>query len=131
YRSTLNCYAAHGGLARDDTCPGVTTTSCSTASNACYYDAVNPESLVNHLAKISEEIVSCGFQLTDPVADPSQLIVFFEITADGSMVALGRDPTRQQNWDYDAATNQILFFGYACDAVRRGTAVPYVSDGCE
>lgn len=32
-----------------------------------------------------------------------------------------RDPSHASGWDYDAATNQVTFYGATCDTLRGGS----------
>ena len=46
--------------------------------------------------------------------------------------SIPRDPTHMNGWDYDPATNQITFYGPACDALKAGTVTDVdIVFGCD
>ena len=48
---------------------------------------------------------------------------FVRVDVDGTpvgFVQVNRDGAHQQGWDYDAAKNQVVFYGMACDTLKAG-----------
>jgi hypothetical protein len=81
-----------------------------------YYKAEDQVSLDAALAAIASKTLSCTYALESTPPDPSAIFVFFDNDPAGVM----RDPTHAGGWDYDAAKNQVTFYGAACDALKGG-----------
>jgi hypothetical protein len=79
-----------------------------------FYKAEDQTSLDAALAGIAGKAFGCVLKLTQLPPDAGKLFVFF----DGKSVA--RDPSHKQGWDYDAASNQITFYGTACSDLTDG-----------
>ena len=56
-----------------------------------------------------------GATLSGDPANPDDLYVYFD------SLAIGRDTTQGDGWDYDPNTNQVTFYGPACDALSSGS----------
>ncbi len=151
--ANLDCHAFWGGTARQDTCAGVTSTTCDDSGvGPCYYPADNKEELVSALSNIASSVASCSYSLDSVPQDPDRLTVYFyhqcssktaqgECEAapgcawsggacDGDPVWLPRDRSRTDNWDYDLSINQVVFAGAACDKLQAGGVTPVVILGC-
>jgi hypothetical protein len=90
-----------------------------------YYQADDAASLGSALTTIAGSVLSCSYTLSDVPPDPDLLFVYF----DG--VAVDRDTTGADGWDYDGGTNQLVFHGPACDALLSGgVADLIISYGC-
>jgi hypothetical protein len=97
----LNEFAIHGGRPR----PG----------SVKYYPANSLAELEQALQDIGEQVaIECELQLDRPPDIPEWLWVYL----DG--VPAHRDPTHQDGWDYDEATNRIIFYGPMCDLLLSG-----------
>lgn len=83
---------------------------------AKYYKAEDQASLQAAFDAIASQTLSCVYSLDAPPDDPDKIYVFFDNTEE-----IGRDPSHQDGWDYDPATNQVTFYGAACDALKAGT----------
>lgn len=103
---------------------GVGVTSLDNFANAglepnkngpnAFYDAADQATLDAVFAQIATKTASCVFQLKSPPADPTQIYAFF----DGQSVP--HDPKHQDGWDFDAGTDQVTFYGMACDELKQG-----------
>ena len=82
-----------------------------------YYKAENQMSLDLALSTIANKTLSCTFALEDNPAGSSDFHVFFNNDPKG----VSQDPTHADGWDYDAVSNQIIFYGSACDAIKNQT----------
>jgi hypothetical protein len=82
-----------------------------------FYLADDQASLDAALLAIATATLSCTFTLGEIPPDPSQIYVFF----DNDPAGIAADPSHMQGWDYDAATNQVTFYGATCDAIKAGT----------
>jgi len=90
-----------------------------------YYQADDAASLLDAFTAIAGSVLSCSYTLSDVPPDPDQLYVYF----DG--VEVLRDAACSDGWDYDPATNQLVFCGPACDALVSGSVSDLViSYGC-
>jgi hypothetical protein len=91
-----------------------------------YYDAADQASLEAVLEAIATQAISCTFNLDSAPPNPDDINVFF----DG--VAVPEDPTMMNGWAYDPVTNQIVFYGAACDDLKSGSVIDVdVILGCE
>jgi hypothetical protein len=69
---------------------------------------------------IAGEVLSCTYELSEAPPDLEALYVYF----DGTGVT--RDTTHGDGWDYDPATNQLTFYGPACEALQSGMVTDLV-----
>jgi len=91
-----------------------------------YYDAADQASLEAVLEAIATQAISCTFNLDTAPPNPDDINVFF----DGASVP--EDPTMMNGWVYDPVTNQIIFYGAACDDLKSGGVTDVdVILGCE
>jgi hypothetical protein len=81
----------------------------------------SPESLVQALGSITGQALQCQVPLTLMPTRPDALSVQVE----GERV--GRDRTHGDGWDYDGASNSVVFYGPACDRLQQDAA--HSSDG--
>lgn len=95
----MNRFADAGGIPKND-------------PTTRYYQADDAATLVAELGVIASSVVGCSFSLGSAPPDLSKLFVFFDDAG------IPRDTTHQSGWDYDAATNQITFYGAQCDALK-------------
>lgn len=98
----MNKFAVAGGVPNSD----------PTDPTAKYYKANDTTSLQAALGKIAGSIVGCSFKLNTTPKDPSKIFVFFD------NAKVPQDKTHQAGWDYDAASNQITFYGADCDKLK-------------
>ena len=91
-----------------------------------YYHADDAASLEAALMAIAGGIVvpSCSFEVTETPPNPDLVTV----TIEG--MAVPRNPSHNNGWDYHPDASTITFFGAACDSVQEGeTSVSFVF-GC-
>jgi hypothetical protein len=100
----LNLFADAGGVPTGD-------------PTTRYYLAEDQVSLTAALRAIADRTLGCAFALEETPPDPNSLYVYFNNDA----TPIPADPSRQDGWAYDAATNQIVFHGAACESLRSGT----------
>jgi hypothetical protein len=81
-----------------------------------YYDASDQASLDMALATIADKTLGCTFQLADVPPNPDEIYVFFN-----NVESIARDATHMKGWDYDAANNQVTFYGAQCAELKAGT----------
>ena len=93
------------------------------AGDPPYYQADDPAGLAAAVADIAAQVTTCDFALGEAPPDAERLSTF----VDGERVE--RDRTHAGGWDYDAARQQVTFYGDACEAVRSGRRVDIVF-GC-
>jgi Mg-chelatase subunit ChlD len=79
-----------------------------------YHQANSLEELNAALDAVSMQTVACILALHQRPDIPDWLWVYFDD------VALDKDPSHQDGWDYDLQLNQIEFYGPACDRLRSG-----------
>jgi hypothetical protein len=84
------------------------------AGDTKYYQASDAQALVDAFADIAGNVLSCTYLLDQIPPDPDDLYVYL----DG--VAIPRDQTHVDGWDYDPMTNQISFHGPACQQLQSG-----------
>lgn len=77
-----------------------------------YYQADDADALDAAFADIAGSILSCVFVLDTVPPDPDELYAFFD------EMQIDRDPTHQNGWDYDPATNTVTFYGAQCDRIQ-------------
>lgn len=82
--------------------------------NQAYYQADDAASLRAAFAAIAGSVLSCEYNLSEVPPDPDLLYVYF----DG--VAINRDTSGDDGWDYTTNMNRILFRGPACDRLQSG-----------
>jgi len=80
-----------------------------------YYRADNAMELEMQLAAIAGLVIGCQFQITTPPPAGAELYVFFDNT-----VAVPRDPSHTDGWDYDPITMTLTVYGSYCDQLRSG-----------
>ena len=80
-----------------------------------YYDASDAAGLATALDAIIKSTIGCKLALAEVPPDASEIYVFFD------KQPVPRDPTHASGWDYDAALNQIVFYGASCAALEAGT----------
>jgi hypothetical protein len=103
--------AEAGGTARADDPP--------------YYQADDDASLMEALMSIGGGVLSCSFELSSVPPDAGLLFIYFDERE------IARDTTHTNGWDYDPETNQITFYGEACDDLQAGRVGDLVvSYGC-
>jgi hypothetical protein len=83
---------------------------------AHYYKAEDQASLDAALQTIGKKTLSCTLNLTDPPPDPNGIYVFFN---GDSQVA--KDVKHVDGWDYDAAKQQVHFYGASCTSLQTGS----------
>lgn len=81
-----------------------------------FYNAADQASLDAALATIAQQTLSCSYTLDTVPKDPTAIFVFFD-----NVTKIARDATHMDGWDYDAATNQVTFYGASCDSLKSGT----------
>lgn len=86
------------------------------AGPEAYYQANDALELVAALETIAKETLPCAFELDEVPPSVDDVYVFVENDPTG----VPRDPTHQDGWDYDSATNQIELYGPTCDAIKNG-----------
>ena len=102
----LNAIAVAGGTAL----PG----------DPSYYQADDAASLTMAFADIAGAVLSCSYELSEVPPDLEALYVYFDGTG------ITRDESHADGWDYDPATNQLTFYGAACEALRSGAITDLV-----
>ena len=83
---------------------------------ADFYPAEDQASLDAALDQIASATLSCTFVLESTPDDPSKIYVFF----DNDPTPIAKDPSHQNGWDYDPASNTITFYGATCDLLKDG-----------
>jgi len=79
-----------------------------------YYQADDAAQLDAAFLAIGASVLSCSYVLDEVPPDADSLFVYLD------RVETPRDAGHAQGWDYDAATNQMTFYGATCDALRGG-----------
>lgn len=82
---------------------------------AKYYKAEDQAGLDAALSEIASKTLGCVYDLGETPEDPTKIYVFFD-----NLDEIPRDPTHQDGWDYDETTNQITFYGQACQDLKDG-----------
>ena len=80
-----------------------------------YYNASDQASLDAALAVIAEKTLGCVFTLQETPPNADEIYVFFNNTD-----SIPRDATEADGWNYDPATNEVTFYGPACEALKQG-----------
>lgn len=80
-----------------------------------YYDASDQASLDAALKTIADKTLGCTFSLDETPPSPDEIYVFFN-----NVDSVMRDATHMTGWDYDAANNQVTFYGATCDKLKTG-----------
>jgi hypothetical protein len=96
----LNELATEGGTAL----PGTTK----------YYQADSATELNAAIDGILGSVLSCSYSLDQVPDDVADLYVYQDD------VAVDRDPSHADGWDYDASTETLTFYGGACDGLQGG-----------
>jgi hypothetical protein len=79
-----------------------------------FYDAADQASLDMALKTIAAKTLSCSYALDMKPPSPDEIYVFLNDTK------IAKDPSHTSGWDYDAATNQVIFYGQSCDDLKNG-----------
>ncbi|MBX3187439.1 MAG: VWA domain-containing protein [Labilithrix sp.] len=80
-----------------------------------FYNVQTATEMDDALASISSSVAGCTYLTPSAPLDPNAI----SVEIDG--VAVPRDPTRQNGWDWvDQAYGTLAFFGSACDAASKG-----------
>ncbi|MFS8069749.1 MAG: vWA domain-containing protein [Byssovorax sp.] len=79
-----------------------------------FYDAADQASLDAALKTIATKTLSCSYALATKPPSPDEIYVFLN---DKKVL---KDTTHTSGWDYDAATNQVVFYGQSCDDLKNG-----------
>lgn len=79
-----------------------------------YYQADDAQSLADAFADIAGSVLSCSYVLDQVPPDPNELYIYI----DGMLIE--RDLTHTNGWDYDPLTNQVTFYGPACELLQSG-----------
>jgi hypothetical protein len=91
-----------------------------------FYDATDGMSLQTALNTIASSTVGCVYKLQMVPPDPSQIFVFFD------KMSVKRDPNHMDGWDYDAANNQVVFYGPPCSELKAAmVGVVDIVFGCD
>jgi hypothetical protein len=85
-----------------------------------FYDASDLASLDAALSAIGQASLTCTLQLSGPPPNGDASLIFVYI--DKTPPPVPRDPAHKNGWDYDAATEQVTFYGAACDELKSGNA---------
>jgi len=89
-----------------------------------YYQADDAASLNMAFDSIGAAVLSCTYALSG-TPDIDTLHVFFD------SIGVSRDTTHTDGWDYDSTSNQITFYGPACDSLKSGSVTDLVVvSGC-
>jgi len=80
-----------------------------------FYLAEDQASLEAAMQTIASKTLSCVMNLDEPPPDANKIFVFFDNTTE-----VPQDPTHKEGWDYDAAANQVTFYGTACSDLKDG-----------
>ncbi len=99
----MDVFAAAGGVPNPD-------------PNVDYYQAEDQASLQAAFDSIAAQTLGCTYVLDKTPDDPDKIYVFFDNTNE-----VPRDPSHHNGWDYDPNTNQITFYGQACEDLKNGT----------
>ncbi|MCA9516330.1 MAG: VWA domain-containing protein [Myxococcales bacterium] len=84
------------------------------AGDTRYYAANDATSLGEALEAIAGDVLGCNFRLSGVPPTLSSLQVFID------KAPIARDATHGAGWDYASATNQVTFYGPACQALLDG-----------
>jgi len=81
-----------------------------------YYKAENQATLNAAFIKIARVVASCIYKLKKVPANLNKIYVYFDKRE------VKKDPTHKSGWDYNAAANQITFYGSVCKDLKDGKA---------
>lgn len=86
------------------------------AGETKYYQADDAASLQQAFADIGGEVLGCAYQIEDVglKLKAEDIYIYF----DGE--AVEHDPTGANGWEFESDTNQVIFHGPACEALRSG-----------
>jgi hypothetical protein len=104
-KAELNNFAVAGGV----------PTSDPADPSFKYYRAENGAALQAALTVIAQKSLGCEYKLASVPPDTKNVHVFFDKSAE-----VAQDPSHKDGWDYDAATNQVVFHGAACTSLKEG-----------
>lgn len=77
-----------------------------------YYQADNAQALEDAFAEIATNLLSCSYVLEQVPPNPDDLYIYVDD------ILIERDQTHANGWDYDEPTNQITFYGPACEDIQ-------------
>lgn len=80
-----------------------------------FYLAEDQASLEAAMQTIASKTLSCVMKLDEPPPDANKIFVFFDNTKE-----IPQDATHKEGWDFDAAANQVTFYGQACTDLKEG-----------
>lgn len=101
----LNLFAEAGGVPAND----------PNAPDVKFYKAEDQATLDAALAAIAKKTLGCQLTLDEVPPNPNEVYVFFD-----DVESVPNDPTQQNGWTYDPATNQVTFHGPACEKLQKG-----------
>ena len=85
--------------------------------------AENPDDLLTVIGQVGTKVGSCRFTIPAKL-DPSASLNPFELGFTVNGVAVARDRTGKDGWDFvDGKTSEVELFGKSCQAVRAGAKV--------
>ncbi len=116
--SIQNCLAHHGGMPLRGAGCGSAPVWATTAETS-YYSAGDAASLSAELDTVATAAFSCSYTVGEPVTDPNGGFVY--VTQNNVRVRLPRDPTHADDWDYNAVSQSVTFYGSVCAGLRNGS----------
>jgi hypothetical protein len=81
-----------------------------------YYPVASRADLISALGAITSQVTDCVFSLTKAPPSPDDV----DVSAGGAPVR--RDGTHADGWDYAASGTSIVFYGPACERVKKGAS---------
>jgi hypothetical protein len=105
-KDELNKFAVAGG---------VTATDPNDPSFK-YYRAEDGAALESALQSVAQKSLGCEYKLGSTPPDVGNVHVFFDKSSE-----VAQDTKHKDGWDYDAASNQVNFYGATCDSLKAGT----------
>jgi hypothetical protein len=81
-----------------------------------YFVADNADALAAALNEIAGSVLSCNYELSEAPKNLDELFVYL------GMDQVERDSKHKGGWDYDKDTQQLIFYGDECDALKSGAA---------
>jgi len=85
-----------------------------------YYQADDAAALQAAFDAIGGSVLSCSYELSEIPPDLDELYVYFD------SVGIPRDTGQVNGWDYNPDTNEVTFYGPACDSLRSGSVTDLV-----
>ena len=77
-----------------------------------YYQADNAAQLEMALGTIAASVIGCTYELATAPDNGQDIFVFFD------NAKVPRDPAKTEGWEYDSGSNQLTFYGTACDQLK-------------